>query len=166
MTSSVPAKRMRLRQPRLQTPQPRRRLSQRSQPKPAKRRRNKRKAHRLGHRARRLQRWPRTNRQQSSPIGPPRNRIAAELRSSLANGVTAHLNYCLRTSFRKLALTVLVRCSASCAHEKRLRDWLKKSLARLNVRPTLGDLSLWERKTLPIAIFGASAHPPQAPIWL
>src|SRR6516162_2714470 len=25
---------------------------------------------------------------------------------------------------------------------------------------------MWERKSLPTAIFGASAHPPQAPIWL
>src|SRR5262249_32248553 len=68
--------------------------------------------------------------------------------------------------FRKTWSTLLVGRSGSRAHRKRLRDWLKKSPACLNVRRTRGDQWLWERKSLPVAIFGASAHPPQAPIWL
>jgi hypothetical protein len=37
----------------------------------------------------------------------------------------------------------------------------------LNVRRPFRDEYVWERLSLPIeAVFGASAHPPQAPIWL
>jgi len=44
---------------------------------------------------------------------------------------------------------------------------LKKFASGLNVRRPLRDRQMWERLSLPIeAVFGASAHPPQAPIWL
>jgi hypothetical protein len=44
---------------------------------------------------------------------------------------------------------------------------LKKSQGDLNVRRPFRDQHRWERLSLPIeAVFGASAHPPQAPIWL
>ncbi len=49
--------------------------------------------------------------------------------------------------------------------EFRLAKKLKKSPARLNVSPSCCDQCGWERLSLPIeAVFGASAHPPQAPI--
>jgi hypothetical protein len=42
---------------------------------------------------------------------------------------------------------------------------IKKTAGGLNVRRGSRDQYRWERKSLPIeAVFGASAHPPQAPI--
>jgi hypothetical protein len=49
--------------------------------------------------------------------------------------------------------------------QKRSPKKLKKSQHRLNVPQPFRDKWLWERLSLPIeAVFGASAHPPQAPI--
>src|SRR6202043_3187033 len=52
-------------------------------------------------------------------------------------------------------------------HPKSPDKRVKKTAVGLNVRRPPATNSVWERLSLPIeAVFGASAHPPQAPIWL